>query len=901
MSVSRNMGREAFLPIHVYLEENKGIIRQDEPVSLGIPIPQTSLFHPNDITLRTDQGAYISTQTKVLSVWPDESIKWLLVEFFTDLKPYEKKIFSFVLNDYSKLTENNKKLLISDNKDNITVTTGKYKFYINKKLFKPFDNIAVEDILLLDTDSSTTILIDSNGNHLLPIIKYIEIEKSGDLFCTIKLTGIFNNSIKNQLSFFSRLHFYAGSGLVKIEFTIRNHKPAKHFGGYWDLGDFSSFNFNDLSITLGLKNSYNTEILWSAEYYKDKQHTNNEITIYQDSSGHNNWQSRNHINYKGEIKNSFRGYKVFTARQHQVGEGFHATPEITIVSGNVNITATIQKFWQNFPSSLEADNKSMTLRLFPHQYNDSFEMQGGEQKTQTAFIDISAIAQRLSWVHSPIFPRLQPEVYQYAKVFPFFEPVGPQDPEVFKDIMNEAIDGENSFFRKREIIDEYGWRNFGDIFADHEAYERTGAENKEPIISHYNNQYDVIYSFIYNFARTNNLLFFELACDLAKHVIDIDVYHTSEDRETYNKGLFWHTSHFTDANTATHRAFSKNCKREDLSYYEGSGGGHSYEHAYTKGLLYYYYMTGDESAKDTVLDLVSWVEKGLTIGCGVIATIEEHIKKTILSLKQRMASSHRATIPFLFDGPGRASGNALSVLLDAYELTKAERYLHLAEKLIRNCVCPGEDISARDMLNPNTRQMYTIFLHSLALYLEKKKEIGQRDNMFAYARDVLLDYAYWMLKNEYLFLNKPELLDYPNYATRSAQDIRKANVFLFARQYEPDKKHRDDLFEKADFFYNSSLKYLKALKSKTLTRPIAIVMSVGYIWPYFNKLSVEPDPLDNQTGYPATDTKIKKNKTDSRAPFEKNYDFSISREFRWIVYRIENILWEIKKRPSVKN
>ena len=107
MSVSRNMGREAFLPIHVYLEENNGIIRQDEPVSLGIPIPQTSLFHPNDITLRTDQGAYISTQTKVLSVWPDESIKWLLVEFFTDLKPYEKKIFSFVLNDYSNLTENN--------------------------------------------------------------------------------------------------------------------------------------------------------------------------------------------------------------------------------------------------------------------------------------------------------------------------------------------------------------------------------------------------------------------------------------------------------------------------------------------------------------------------------------------------------------------------------------------------------------------------------------------------------------------------------------------------------------------------------------------------------------------------------------------------------------------------
>ena len=40
-----------------------------------------------------------------------------------------------------------------------------------------------------------------------------------------------------------------------------------------------------------------------------------------------------------------------------------------------------------------------------------------------------------------------------------------------------------------------------------------------------------------------------MADELAQHVVDIDVYHTTKDKSAYNGGLFWHTYHYGDADT----------------------------------------------------------------------------------------------------------------------------------------------------------------------------------------------------------------------------------------------------------------------------------------------------------------------------------------------------------------
>ena len=131
------------------------------------------------------------------------------------------------------------------------------------------------------------------------------------------------------------------------------------------------------------------------------------------------------------------------------------------------------------------------------------------------------------------------------------------------------------------MIDEYGWRHFGEIYADHEAVDRAG------LVSHYNNQYDAIAGLASRFMQTGDARWWSAMCELAAHVTDIDLYHTTDDRAAYNGGYFWHTQHYVAAGTATHRSYSR------LAV--SSGGGPSSEHNYTTGLLLHHFLTGSRA------------------------------------------------------------------------------------------------------------------------------------------------------------------------------------------------------------------------------------------------------------------------------------------------------------------
>src|SRR5207249_2033536 len=74
-----------------------------------------------------------------------------------------------------------------------------------------------------------------------------------------------------------------------------------------------------------------------------------------------------------------------------------------------------------------------------------------------------------------------------------------------------------------------------------------------------------------------------------------DVYHTTEDRAAFNHGLFWHTTHYGTAATATHRGYS----RRTVAH----GGGPANEHCYTTGLLDHFHLTGHVPSRDTVLEM----------------------------------------------------------------------------------------------------------------------------------------------------------------------------------------------------------------------------------------------------------------------------------------------------------
>src|SRR5262249_1272524 len=194
-----------------------------------------------------------------------------------------------------------------------------------------------------------------------------------------------------------------------------------------------------------------------------------------------------------------------------------------------------------------------------------------------------------TWCRSRAVLHPTPEWYAEAAAVAHLVTASEEDP-TYRALVNAAVDGPDTFVHKREVADEYGWRHFGDIYGDHEA---VFAKTASPLMSHYNNQYDPIAGFLYQFMQTGDVRWWSHCTELAAHVADIDLYHTDDDKSAYNHGLFWHTYHYVDAAKATHR-----------SYPAGTGGGGpSSEQNYATGLMLYYFITGDTIAQEAALGL----------------------------------------------------------------------------------------------------------------------------------------------------------------------------------------------------------------------------------------------------------------------------------------------------------
>jgi hypothetical protein len=88
-----------------------------------------------------------------------------------------------------------------------------------------------------------------------------------------------------------------------------------------------------------------------------------------------------------------------------------------------------------------------------------------------------------------------------------------------------------------------------------------------------------------------------------------------------------------------------------------------------------------------------------------------------------------------------------------------------------------------------------------------------------------------MAEFEYPYLSRPELLEYPT-ETWAAQDMWKSDVFKFAALHATGAE-RERFLERAKFFFNASVNALQPMPTKTLCRPVVLLMSHGWMQAWF--------------------------------------------------------------------
>ncbi|MFQ3237725.1 MAG: hypothetical protein ACI9C4_003316, partial [Paraglaciecola sp.] len=392
--------------------------------------------------------------------------------------------------------------------------------------------------------------------------------------------------------------------------------------------------------------------------------------------------------------------------------------------------------------------------------------------------------------------------------------------------------------------------------------------------SHYNNQYDPIFGFLRQYMIDGDKRWFELADDLAKHVADIDIYHTQQDKKEYNGGLFWHTDHYLQAFTSSHRSYSKYQASGAYQDHAG-GGGPGGQHCYTSGLMLHYLMTGNENSKQAVLTLTDWITH---VYEGSSTCLE-----LLLALKNRnvLGFKNHFTGQYPLD---RGTANYIFALLDSYELTQQVEYLHCVEHIVHNAMHPDEDLAPRQLHDVETTWFYTVLLQALTRYLHIKESAQEFDNHFYYARDCLLNFADWMVNNEYLYLDKPDILEYPN-DTWTAQDLRKAQIFAAAGYFSHDS--RPEYRQKAHYFELEVYKRLTVSNTKTYTRIMVLIMQNYGATDYYHSVIAKNKFAPRKQGWPLASYQTTSFAKGLAKAFAKRLKkLSISNETDWLKKRL---------------
>jgi len=790
--------------LHFTFSENAGISRQREPVRFGVPIQSGGLINTNRLALldNSTQKTLENSHINSVSSWPDGSCQWLEISTVLDIDAGQSKTLALVV-DTEQL---------------------------------PLENYAEPDTLTQTTVSGVGHRLDSDGS--------VKLEKGGSVvqlsFFVTDTTGkrviiklesqhemqhdsclqqiIFkgvapSHSSLANMQFTVRLSHHFHSDILDLHICIHNPTAAKHVNGLWDLGDPNSIDFRESGVIIDYVNSSEKWLELHSDNGFNNYSFQNSLKLNQLASGGDNGSSAVHMNKHGKVEVLSNGFELELDGNNCLN-GKRAEPIVSAMLDDAVLRIHLSDFWEAFPTAISSMPGRTEVQLHAGTEVSNHELQPGERSTKmlTLGFDEKTTNAQKSWLAN----RLTMPVIEAGELCiadSILQHALADLTALDKSLLNLVVDPD-IFLHKREVIDEYGWRNFGDVFADHESlYVASG---DKPLVSHYNNQYDLMLGFGLQYLRTMDSLWLRLMNDLANHVNDIDIYHTELDRVEYNGGLFWHTNHYQDAHTATHRTFSVKHYNEKQPW--GTSGGVSAEHCYTGGLALHYFLTRDATSAESVLKLARWISSNMdgdSCLLGRLHSIAKFELRNIIKCVRR-----RSVVQFQYPFT-RATGNFLNACLDSYAVSGDRQWLTKADFIVENTFHCDDEIASRDLENIEGTWFHTIFLQAVVRYMVVKLELGEADAAYVHSKHAYLHYLHWMAENTVPYLENPSVLEFVN-DTWAAQDIRRHGLLIAAANL--DSKNEEYFLSKANQYKDHIVQTLGGSDTLSFTRIQAIIL-----------------------------------------------------------------------------
>src|SRR5947209_8526261 len=140
MAAASDRDQPAF-SVDLFLEAVGALPRRREPVTCGLPFPRRQLFDPSRLRLCDDRNRTVLLQTRVLDRWPDNSVRWLLLDWLADVE----KTARYRLQPGTGQAPRNESVAVRERDGAVIVATAAAEFRVKAGGAFPFASIRLAD------------------------------------------------------------------------------------------------------------------------------------------------------------------------------------------------------------------------------------------------------------------------------------------------------------------------------------------------------------------------------------------------------------------------------------------------------------------------------------------------------------------------------------------------------------------------------------------------------------------------------------------------------------------------------------------------------------------------------------------------------------------------------------
>lgn len=445
--------------------------RPSEPVTGGVPMPPGLVRDLAKLRIVDAAGKTVPCQFAVMDRWwreKDPTVRWLLVDFIGKVAATESSTYYLRDDGGDKATDTPLKMTEDDGK--VTVVTGPLRFTVNKKSFNLIDEAWFDtnaDGQFADDEKYIVSSPDNGGvvtsgdwpeqgykagekyySSAKPPRSFV-IEEQGPCRICIRVDGTHyareGGSPDGLYHYRVRLQAYAGQRYVKVSYSISNLRVAAQWKvppiQNFEVGTKVEFPGDHAAVFLPENDHYilppytwdgmpQTYASMGRATERGRLCSDSRVTLYQDSSGGDQWQNLVPNGYNGRVYGgdtvpgvTFRGYKSFKDGKEEFA-GSRCPGLFAVQAKTRGMLLMFRDFWQQYPKAFYGEKGRIAVKIFPEEAKRPFHVNRSTCRTHDmlfTFVGNRHYPAHMDWFmqsfNNPLLPRAPAEWYARSQAW----------------------------------------------------------------------------------------------------------------------------------------------------------------------------------------------------------------------------------------------------------------------------------------------------------------------------------------------------------------------------------------------------------------------------------------------------------------------------------------------------